>query len=152
TGDVQSGINSISWNVYGKITNIAKQNVPGEVGAIDYKYDPNGNRVQKTLWMYVHPDYNARLNWYVRDAQGNVMAVYQSHYQPNWALDSFTLVEHHMYGSSRLGIIERSHNMAREKASPVAEPFIALTNLGKVRKVLRGPKGPFNTVLTAEDV
>src|SRR5690606_3377992 len=47
--DEQAGILSISWNVYGKITNIAKTNVPAQPGAIDYLYDPNGNRVGKTI-------------------------------------------------------------------------------------------------------
>src|SRR5690606_30541325 len=98
-------------------------------GAIDYRYDPSGNRVGKTVWMYAHPQYNAKLNWYVRDAQGNVMAVYQSHYKPNWSLDSLTLVEHHMYGSSRLGIIERNQNMDSLKAKPVNASLVGNTYL-----------------------
>ena len=128
--DDQAMINSIEWNVYGKITNIAKNvNGPSQVGAIDYKYDPSGNRIGKTAWMYLHPQYNARLNWYVRDAQGNVMAVYQSHYKSDWTLDSLTLIEHHMYGSSRLGIINRNHNMDSLKANAVSASLIGNTYL-----------------------
>ncbi len=129
TSDAQAGINSISWNVYGKITNIAKASVPGEVGAIDYKYDPSGNRVGKTAYMYVHPDYNAKLNWYVRDAQGNVMAVYESYLRPGWSPDSLMLVEHHMYGSSRLGIIQRGQNMDSLKVNPINANLVGNTYL-----------------------
>ena len=84
--------------------------------------------------MYLHPQYNARLNWYVRDAQGNVMAVYQSHYKSDWTLDSLTLKEHHMYGSSRLGIINRNHNMDSLKANAVSASLIGNTYLHNTQR------------------
>jgi hypothetical protein len=49
-----------------------------------------GNRVAKI----VDKDGEVTTNRYIRDAGGNVMAVYQ---------DTLTL-EHHLYGSSRLGL------------------------------------------------
>jgi len=79
--DTAGKIKSITWNVYGKITNIGKDiDGPNQVSAIDYRYDPSGNRVGKKVYMYDHPPYKARYTWYVRDAQGNVMAVYESSY------------------------------------------------------------------------
>jgi YD repeat-containing protein len=42
--DAQEGIQSITWNVYGKISNISKNNSTN----INYLYDASGNRVSKT--------------------------------------------------------------------------------------------------------
>jgi hypothetical protein len=42
--------------------------------------------------------------WYVRDAQGNVTAVYDLKYNWDQTFGAFKLIEHHIYGSSRLGI------------------------------------------------
>ncbi|WP_375577560.1 RHS repeat-associated core domain-containing protein [Marivirga tractuosa] len=62
---------------------------------INYRYDAAGNRVAKI----VDKDGEVTTNRYIRDASGNVMAVYQ---------DTLTL-EHHIYGSSRLGLaLEKS--------------------------------------------
>ncbi|MCZ4222508.1 RHS repeat domain-containing protein [Pedobacter rhodius] len=83
--DSKEGITNIDWSVYGKIKQINKAN-----GNIQYTYDPSGNRVSKL--------YNNKTTWYVRDAQGNSLAVYDNangHY--NWK-------EQQLYGSSRLGM------------------------------------------------
>jgi len=87
TSDVSEGITSIVWNVYGKIQSITKAS-----GTISYTYDASGNRISKTV--------NNKTTWYVRDASGNVMAVYVKEGPANLALN-----ELHIYGSSRLGIL-----------------------------------------------
>src|SRR5207248_2147646 len=56
TRDIQAGIDSITWTVYGKIRRIKKSNGIG----IDYTYDVAGNRISKTV--------NGIQTWYVRDA------------------------------------------------------------------------------------
>ncbi|MCW3463666.1 RHS repeat domain-containing protein [Chitinophaga nivalis] len=93
--DRASGIDSIAWTVYGKIRQIRKSN--GTV--IDYTYDVAGNRISKSV--------NGVKTWYVRDATGNVMGVYavddKTVQKDGWA----TLVESHLYGSSRLGMSTR---------------------------------------------
>ena len=65
---------------------------------------------------------------YVRDAQGNVSAVYEvnaygASYGPAY------LIEQHMYGSSRLGLIKRSLNVDSLKISPVNANLIGATYL-----------------------
>jgi len=83
--DSKEGITNIDWSVYGKIKQINKAN-----GNIAYTYDPSGNRVSKS--------FNGKTTWYVKDVQGNSLAVYDNangHY--NWK-------EQQLYGSSRLGM------------------------------------------------
>src|SRR5690606_15531986 len=86
TKDEAEGITSVSWSVYGKITQIVKGSE-----SIDYTYDAAGNRISKTA--------NGRLTVYVRDAAGNVMSVYE---KP--ADGALAQTEIWLYGSSRLGV------------------------------------------------
>lgn len=74
TYDRVEQIDSIHWNVYGKISEI-KRTSGSTKPALSYRYDAMGHRVLKIVkhgplessWDYT---------WYVRDAQGNVMATY----------------------------------------------------------------------------
>ncbi|AXT18305.1 hypothetical protein D1817_00010 [Flavobacteriaceae bacterium] len=100
---------NITWRVDGKVDNIVKA---GNFGfnntTIQFHYDGLGNRIAKTV--SDEDSFNATTTVYVRDAQGNVMAVY------NTTADIFglggqpsvTLKEHHIYGSSRLGIEQKN--------------------------------------------
>jgi RHS repeat-associated protein len=92
TKDVKEGIDSISWTVYGKINSITKTG--GTV--IAYEYDAAGNRVQKKV---TTGSTNIVTTYYVRDAQGNTMAVYEDSSSTGLKLE-----EQHIYGSSRLGM------------------------------------------------
>jgi RHS repeat-associated protein len=96
--DNAGGINTISWTVYGKISNIAK----ADGSTIAYTYDASGNRISKTV---TPASGNAITTWYIRDAGGNVMAVYTA-----TGSDSLHQSEQHLYGSSRLGIFNRNIN------------------------------------------
>lgn len=89
--DNASNITNITWNVYGKIANIAKSNGP----TITYTYDVAGNRVSKSV--------NGVETWYVRDATGNVMSIYTKG-DPNINNGATSQTETDLYGSSRLGI------------------------------------------------
>ena len=93
--------------LWGKITSITKTSDTN----ITYSYDAAGNRISKT----VSPASGATVTtWYVRDASGNVMAVYYN-------TDSLRMTEQHIYGSSRLGILNTSINVQRV---PVANTII----------------------------
>ncbi len=111
TSDVKESITNITWNVYGKITEIQRTSTTANpVTDIQYIYDAAGNRISKT----VTGGSSAGTTWYVRDASGNVMAVYQK-------TDSLRMTEQHIYGSSRLGILNTSVNMV---ATPVTQAVI----------------------------
>ncbi len=126
TKDVSEGL-EIDWRVDGKVNKITK--ATGAV--IDFGYDGLGNRLSKTV---SDADGIMDKTFYQRDAQGNVMAVYTltgeaaaktSSIQENLYLSSrnikepnsgtasidnvgYRLKEQHIYGSSRLGLQERS--------------------------------------------
>jgi RHS repeat-associated protein len=125
TRDIQAGIDSITWTVYGKIRRIKKSNGI----AIDYTYDVAGNRISKTT--------NGIQTWYVRDATGNVMGIYtKGDSSVNNGVLSQT--ETHLYGSSRLGINTLTINVA----IPDATPITPLSGLGSGINInfIRGKK------------
>jgi RHS repeat-associated protein len=104
--DVAEGIDTIRWTVYGKINRVRKSS-----GAtiIDYGYDPGGNRISKK----VIASGDTTKTFYVRDAQGNVLAVYEKKNS-----DAITWEEQHLYGSSRLGM------WRNDTIAPAAPPVV----------------------------
>ena len=69
--------------------------------SISYGYDPGGNRITKTSTT----SSGSTISHYVRDAQGNVLAVYQYKANTLGALTEGDWAEQHLYGSSRLGML-----------------------------------------------
>ncbi|EZH71527.1 hypothetical protein ATO12_06890 [Aquimarina atlantica] len=95
--DKKEGITNIEWRVDGKVKQITKSNGT----TISFAYDGLGNRISKT----VLPENKTTL--YARDAQGNTMGVYEANTSGSVATD-MRLREHHIYGSSRLGLEEKN--------------------------------------------
>ncbi|MDX2280215.1 MAG: RHS repeat-associated core domain-containing protein [Saprospiraceae bacterium] len=102
TQDTKDSINSITWTNWMKIAAVNKTN-----RSISFKYNPMQQRVAK----YVKPTSSTaeKRTYYIRDAQGNVMAVYTAKVTNNsgtitW--DTFYLSEQHLYGSNRLGLAQ----------------------------------------------
>ncbi|SDH43115.1 RHS repeat-associated core domain-containing protein [Chitinophaga filiformis] len=100
--DSVAGITAIDWTVYGKIKSINKNGT-----LINYTYDVAGNRISKSV--------NGVETWYVRDATGNVMAVYENG-NPGVNGGKLSRSETHLYGSSRLGVNSLVTNL--EDAQP----------------------------------
>jgi len=101
TADSKEGISSIGWSVYGKIKNIAKAN-----SNISYTYDPSGNRVSKIFTETVNGVTKTTTSWYVRDAQGNQLALYDN------KETAIKWKEQNLYGSSRLGMWKPNFKLA----------------------------------------
>jgi RHS repeat-associated protein len=124
------GVNSTSLNPGfdmggdGKISEIEKNAVTtGAVKSIKYSYDATGNRISKRVER--HGTDSAEYTMYVRDAQGNVMAVYNSRGQAaDFGQYSLLLNEQHMYGSSRLGILKRNADVKNLTESPAANKWV----------------------------
>jgi uncharacterized protein RhaS with RHS repeats len=89
--DVAEGIDAIHWTVYGKIKKIVKSN--GTI--ITYAYDAGGNRTSKE----VSASADTTRTFYVRDAQGNVLAVYSQRSITAGAIGSLKWSEQDLYGS-----------------------------------------------------
>jgi len=85
-------IDAFTWNVYGKIESVSHSG-----GGIDleFDYDPAGNRIMKQVTI----SGTTTKNYYIRDAQGNIMATYTL-----TASDDYTWQSSSIYGSSRVGV------------------------------------------------
>jgi RHS repeat-associated protein len=110
TDDDTAKIHNITWNVYGKLLSLSDTN-----NTISFTYDAAGNRISKLA--------HGITTWYVRDAKGGIMSVYS---QGNTAVhgDSLTQTEAHLYGSSRLGLLNLSVNCASTLAQPTLRSLV----------------------------
>ena len=131
------GVNSITWSVYGKIQSIYKT-----TGTISYTYNPAGERVSKTA--------NGLTTYYIRDAQGNTLAIYDNaHSNLNWK-------EQQLYGSSRLGLWTPNVNLTTNNATAVwdtvGDKQYELTNhLGNVLETITDNRLQHSTSGTSID-
>jgi hypothetical protein len=120
--DAAEQIQSIAWNVYGKIKGITRSG--GNKPELEYGYGPSGQRVNKTVIPQSvgnrEQEKKWSRTWYVRDASGNTMATYtQAVHENKHAIThaiintvaTFTLAEQHLYGSVRLGYTELNRLM-----------------------------------------
>lgn len=99
--DKAEGITSIEWTVYGKIKSITKSGT-----IINYTYDAAGNRISKAVTV----SGVTKTTYYVRDASGNVMSIYQAGDSETYDGD-LTQTEIPLYGSNRLGIFNVNTNV-----------------------------------------
>ena len=103
-------------------------------------YDAMGQRIAKTVTNKNTTDGTDKFvtTYYVRDPQGNVLAV-SEHKHGDSDNDTFTLAEQHLYGASRLGMKKRdlALNVANASESTTPVTHYELTNhLGNVMAVI----------------
>ena len=117
--DKAENIDTIIWNNQAKIKEIIQSDNDPD---LEFRYDPMGNRIAKIVKPknssgYVLDEPNWIYTYYVRDAQGNVMGVYKRDTLLDFSTvyqARFTIEEHHLYGSDRLGIEKPSDNLLAE--------------------------------------
>ena len=126
------GIADIEWNIYGKVEKVTKTPDPfGIQATVEYRYDGTGNRIMKkvTKGITVHT------NYYLRDASGNVMAIYEKKTDQNVAIKEIPI-----YGSSRLG---QYRPKAATKKTALGQRIYEFSNhLGNVLVTLTDNKVP----------
>ena len=89
------GIADIEWNIYGKVEKVTKTPDPfGIQATVEYRYDGTGNRIMKKITAGA----TSTTTTYLRDASGNVMAIYEEKTDQTLAIKEIPI-----YGSSRLG-------------------------------------------------
>lgn len=90
---------AIKWTVYGKVYEVTEK----DSTRLTYYYDAVGNRVKKEKYGYSGGSYNlSKTTWYVYDASGTVLGVYEKNYSGDTAV---VLREMPLYGSSRIGML-----------------------------------------------
>ena len=95
TQNLEDGIADIEWNIYGKVEKVTKTPDPfGIQATVEYRYDGTGNRIMKK----VSAGATSTITTYLRDASGNVMAIYEEKTDQTLAIKEIPI-----YGSSRLG-------------------------------------------------
>ena len=97
--DIQKQIAQIKWTVYGKIKELTRTSGSLKKN-LKFDYDASGNRIAKHI--FTSTNVWEKSEYYVRDAQGNVMSIYKKENINSMA--SFAQIEKDIYGSSRLGV------------------------------------------------
>lgn len=118
--DDQEEITEIIWTASGKIDQIVREPFSGK-SELDFGYDATGQRIRK----FVNDDMGAlqSAQHYVRDAQGNIMAIY-NHNLINGSVQ-FTVGDRSLYGSSRVGVDALTVQLSlNPSAYPAAEPTV----------------------------
>ncbi|MCO6175372.1 DUF6443 domain-containing protein [Flavobacterium sp. NRK F10] len=101
---------AIDWRVDGKVRSVTKNSYVSFPTVITFIYDGLGNRIGKTVTTSNRSGTTSNTTYYARDAQGNVLGVYDFYdYQSGLnSTKTLTLKEHDIYGSSRLGVEEEN--------------------------------------------
>jgi hypothetical protein len=111
TQDISEEIEEIKWNTYGKVVEVLRTATCQGKPDLVYVYDAFGQRIKKIVKKRTAGVLSNEKDWketyYVRDAQGNVMAMYKHtstlFANNNNVSESFSISEWNLYGSSRLG-------------------------------------------------
>ncbi|MFT3886371.1 MAG: hypothetical protein QM724_13360 [Flavobacteriales bacterium] len=133
--DGREGIGRITWTLAGKVRSVERSG--GTRQALDFAYGAGGHRISKGVFNTAGTAL-AHRDWYVHDAQGNVMAIYRQ------APGSFTVRERIIYGSSRVGSFNHVQQLlGGGAAQPLADldPYLRYElkdHLGNVASVLSG--------------
>lgn len=134
--DTREGITGIDWTVAGKVRSVAKATGP----SLSFAYGADGQRILKQVG---DPDNGGYREHYIRDAQGNIMAVYK---YTNSGTASTKVVERPVYGSSRVG----SYALGQEVMGTWVTdyPFTQLLSDVHKRYELNDHLGNVNTVVS----
>ena len=130
---------SNKWTVTGKVSDVTRTGGSSKPD-LHFDYDAMGQRIAKTVTNKNTTDGTDKFvtTYYVRDPQGNVLAVYE-HKRGDSGNGTFTLAEQHLYGAGRLGMRKRdlALNVANASESTPTVTHYELTNhLGNVMAVI----------------
>src|ERR1041385_3255942 len=108
--DVSQEIDTIKWNVYGKIKDVIRTTTSSK-SDLHFDYDAMGNRICKIVKPRNGSGIESQDNWtytyYLRDASGNIIATYNRTFTAvsgGHSTEAFKQKENDLYGSSRVGV------------------------------------------------
>jgi len=109
--DSTNKVDTILWNVYGKVAYVT-HNDPA-MPDIRFTYDAGGNRIMKEN---IFSDTMSNVTtYYIRDAQGNIMSLYERTLETETGgyKEVFKLMEQPIYGSSRVGTLSELDSIVK---------------------------------------
>ena len=136
--DKRERIDLVKWTVAGKVASVTHTAASGLKNLV-FGYGADAQRIRKE----VRTSEGALLmrTWYLRDAQGNIMATYEHD-----GTSSLRLTERHLYGSEHLGLVTGgvanlyglTSLIAKSQATPAAGKFFyeLKDHLGNVAVVI----------------
>jgi len=140
--DASNEIDTIYWNVYGKIDSVRRV-LGSKLSDLEFHYDPNGNRICKIVKPRTgtgnrETQDNWQYTYYVYDVRGNMMATYAmsmvksgdnfSGPTSKWIDLTMTKGSHSIYGTGRLGERSYSKNVIVGMASGSKAENLLATN------------------------
>jgi RHS repeat-associated protein len=110
--DTSEGISKMHWSVYGKVKQVDKSNHD----KLYFGYGATGQRIMKESVPHETDSNHIKRTYYVHDAGGNVLAVYTAETDEHGST-VLKLIERHIYGSSRIGILAKEVEIANNNAT-----------------------------------
>jgi RHS repeat-associated protein len=153
TKDLQEGIDEIKWRVDGKVKSIKQSdNKPGEY-SLSFDYDAMGHRIAKHSYDK-NQAYNNGLGqlvkstYYVLDATGKQIAVYERSIDENTQSVAFQLTERTIYGTTRLGSLNKTMNLLGSAGTATYVQATVNHSIGKISYELANHLGSVITVVS----
>ncbi|MBI1838241.1 MAG: hypothetical protein HYR91_13345, partial [Flavobacteriia bacterium] len=140
-------IDFIVWSVSGKVKEIIRS-TQSNAKNIKFDYDAMGHRIAKHV-VNNQTGVLEKSTYYILDAQGNQLSVYEHEVNNSQVL--YNLKENHIFGSSRLGMLNQNINMystnnSTNVSSILGNKSYELSNhLGNVNAVISDIKIPQTT-------
>lgn len=157
---------TITWTVYGKVATVHKESAKTSTGSIyqvsdiNFAYDASGNRIRKTVSTKssstgglsstpTYASFETKITYYVRDAQGNTLAVYEDTQNEPGEYRKLDLIEQPIYGSDRLGQNTKKENIATgiDVDAPIGLPPTGLQNIAEYQNWIVSANGKLNSGL-----
>lgn len=138
--DLVSKQDTITWNLYNKV--IDTRNDIGK-NSLHFSYDGAGNRVAKYFTQYSDTNMVKNNDYYVRDASGNILAVYhdkQEYRFEDW-LSNISATADSVMGTENYLNDFVSFNFSDEGAFAARVQAVAADSLSKFASILNKPAG-----------
>ncbi|MFI5136682.1 MAG: YCF48-related protein [Sphingobacteriales bacterium] len=99
--DSAEQIKSITWTVFNKVRKVTRYSGSSRKNLL-FDYDAFGNRIAKHV--LDNNDVEEKTVYYIRDAQGNVMSIYEKMFNSGHSVASYKQIEKDIYGNIRGGL------------------------------------------------
>lgn len=150
TSDVSEGIQTITWRSGNrKIQKIERNSTKPNASQVEFIYNPMGQRVLKIekprVSNVIQPSNTWKYSYYSYDASGQLLAVYDL--VMGTTIQKADLNELHLYGTSRLGMIEHPVSLWNNGAVAYTPGSLTTHKSGEIRYEISNYLGNVNAVV-----